>query len=948
MRIGLIRGSAFVAVALLCILLGSMPGAFAGSDGTGGMVSASPLQPSGPTRQVLGQVQVLEGLGDYEKAQHVLAAAIRGLEPDQSGLGLVDLAALQTRRSTFLIRLCRFAEAESALAPLLDRMESTYGKDARELIPVINALGDVRFQLGDYLHAERFYRRSLVLCRQFYGNDDRYAVAPLQGLARVLHKGHRMMNGNRYAERSYRAVPAMKDCTPLERAAAADCLGMMRRRIGVYGDAERYFREALAIVDSAYGTDHPAAAVYHNRLGDLYINVRRPVDAASEARMALDIAWRRLGPEHLETGQAIYNAALATLLSDSTADLRSKFDRVLAIRGRWLDPMHPDDAQIHEYYGFYHRLRGEFRSAPEQAAIASSIRRRDYVRNASDMIDFDAVFASIYVYYALSDELAYYFDSRTDDSATTRRVADELLTSKGYAFDDLLIRFNCLKARADAAGQADFGSLQRVRSEKAALHFRDPQFADPSNELLVDSLAWDEQAIVGRMADLTGGCREAELERPLLIDDVAALLPSGSVFINFFLYLRVTPATKYSEETRYGVLVIGKEGLRGLVDLGSVPVDSLVLRLDTLMIAATRAIGGFSDAIAAATDTVTQELYRRLWLPLEGLAPESLAIVTPDLRVGDLPFGALQSPTGEFVAAAHSIHYLSNARDFLRLPVLRTAKNTSLFALGSPDFDAPPAARKFARVGDVDVETLRPAGYVARNVRGMCYEFENMLLAPLPGTRAEVGLVAEDWKNIPGHEATVLTGAAASEEMVKWVAPGHRVIHLATHGYYLPQDCATPLVGPPGYSGEERLLQRTGLLLSGANLKGKGADMAGAEDGVLTADEISTLRLGGTDLVILSACESGQGFGLAGQGGAFSLRRAFQVAGARTVISSIWPVGDHVTLELMDRLYKDTTQTYAAILSQYARDKINQARAAGRFPDPSEWASFVVSGDWRR
>jgi CHAT domain-containing protein len=100
--------------------------------------------------------------------------------------------------------------------------------------------------------------------------------------------------------------------------------------------------------------------------------------------------------------------------------------------------------------------------------------------------------------------------------------------------------------------------------------------------------------------------------------------------------------------------------------------------------------------------------------------------------------------------------------------------------------------------------------------------------------------------------------------------------------------------------------------------------------------------------VVLSACESGLGFHSSGQGGAFGLRRAFQVAGARTVISSIWPVADHVTLELMDRLYGDTTQYYAAILSQYARDKIRQARAAGRFPDPSEWASFVVSGDWRR
>ena len=109
------------------------------------------------------------------------------------------------------------------------------------------------------------------------------------------------------------------------------------------------------------------------------------------------------------------------------------------------------------------------------------------------------------------------------------------------------------------------------------------------------------------------------------------------------------------------------------------------------------------------------------------------------------------------------------------------------------------------------------------------------------------------------------------------------------------------------YTGENPLLL-SGLFLAGGNLHGQGADTAGLEDGILTAYEVSAMDFSGVELVVLSACETGLGMIQEGEG-VYGLRRAFQMGGARTVISALWPVSDKWTTDLMSGLYNRQDQT---------------------------------------
>ena len=154
------------------------------------------------------------------------------------------------------------------------------------------------------------------------------------------------------------------------------------------------------------------------------------------------------------------------------------------------------------------------------------------------------------------------------------------------------------------------------------------------------------------------------------------------------------------------------------------------------------------------------------------------------------------------------------------------------------------------------------------------------------------------------------------------------------------------LSGPAATAGEENPLLLTGLVFAGANKRGGALDQ---DEGILTADEIAGLNLQGTEWAVLSACDTGLGEIRAGEG-VFGLRRAFQIAGVRTIIMSLWPVEDESTRDWMRALYqgrlRDHLDTALAVRSA-GLAVLRARRAQGQSTHPFYWAAFVAAGDWR-
>jgi CHAT domain-containing protein len=268
-------------------------------------------------------------------------------------------------------------------------------------------------------------------------------------------------------------------------------------------------------------------------------------------------------------------------------------------------------------------------------------------------------------------------------------------------------------------------------------------------------------------------------------------------------------------------------------------------------------------------------------------------------------------------------------------------------------------------VGDIDYEGSAGGGAdtaakrsAAGTGAGALPEFNR-----LAATRAEIAAIRDSFElRFEDGAVRVLRRGNATEAAFRAEASAHRWLHLATHGFFAPKELRSALSdggdarswdgGGPLTGYHPGLL--SGLALSGANTP---AEPEG-DDGILTALEVASLDLANVEVVVLSACETGLGE-VAGGEGVLGLQRAFQVAGAKTTVTSLWKVPDVATQLLMQRFYENIwdrnlprlealRQAQIWLMKEGGKRGLGTGREGERAHlSPYYWAAWVLSGDWR-
>lgn len=312
--------------------------------------------------------------------------------------------------------------------------------------------------------------------------------------------------------------------------------------------------------------------------------------------------------------------------------------------------------------------------------------------------------------------------------------------------------------------------------------------------------------------------------------------------------------------------------------------------------------------------------YKVFWQPIRSYFPTGSKIYfSPDGVYNELNLESLKSPqTGKFVIEEENIYLISNSRDIYSAKNL-VAKSAELrntaYLMGDPKF--------YASESGSDMEEI----------------------AKLPGTRQEVLEINNILKN-NRWEAKSFTGEDAKEEILKSVK-NPRILHVATHGYFLEdlkdEDESSSFSMINQNKAVENPLLRSGLYLNNAGEIVKQSNSASNTqlgDGVLTAYEAMNLNLNSTDLVVLSACETGRGEVQVGEG-VYGLQRAFQIAGAKAVIMSLFKVSDAATQELMNIFYRNWIGKGMDKRRAFIEAKKEMMQ---RKPQPIFWGSFVMVG----
>jgi CHAT domain-containing protein len=344
-------------------------------------------------------------------------------------------------------------------------------------------------------------------------------------------------------------------------------------------------------------------------------------------------------------------------------------------------------------------------------------------------------------------------------------------------------------------------------------------------------------------------------------------------------------------------------------------------------------------------------LRQRIWDPIAGyLTDATNVLVVPDGALNLVSFAALPTRNGHYLGERYVLHYASTERDLIEPE--SSPSSHGLLAVGGPAFGGSPPL------------TSVPQATTSAALRAACGDLHSVHFEALPGSQHEASQVARIWSDAfstdsTGEAVTVLTGLAATKNAVKSAAVGRRVVHLATHGFFLgascgPQTGGTRAIGgisTPATSGRtgtiENPLLLSGLAFAGANRRASGK--SDEDDGILTAEEVAGLNLQGAEWAVLSACDTGLGEIKAGEG-VFGLRRAFQIAGARTVIMSMWAVDDQAAQAWMSALYDGRFNKHLSTsdaVHEATLSVLRARRARGQSTHPFYWAGFVAAGDWR-
>ena len=305
-----------------------------------------------------------------------------------------------------------------------------------------------------------------------------------------------------------------------------------------------------------------------------------------------------------------------------------------------------------------------------------------------------------------------------------------------------------------------------------------------------------------------------------------------------------------------------------------------------------------------------RELDKLVMQPVRQLLGDTKTILlSPDAALNLIPFEALVDENNQYLVENYQITYLTSGRDLLRLQNPSNDRQTPLVI-------ANPRYQKQGEIVTLDAY---------RSI-----DLSERVFLPLEGTQQEAEAISQLFS-----EAFILTDTKATENALKQVK-NPDFLHIATHGFFEPSKPSSE--NPTDFDNP---LFRSGLVFAGVEKSKSGGD-----DGVLTAYEGTLLNLVGTQLVVLSACDTGIGDISAGEG-IYGLRRAFVIAGSESQLISLWKVDDTATKDLMSTYYErlKAGEGRREALHQIQRDWL-EGKKGEQYQHPYYWASFIPSGDW--
>jgi len=897
---------------------------------------------SAPAEQAgfLGAVQQLMRQGRWAEAEPMARHALAEVDKESPE------SAAAARMLDALVEICSYASRvndprDTALAErALALKTKLYGPKSAGMALSLRLAARLSIRDNDFDRARTLLARAVEIHESLGEADDLEEQAEAWNESGLLLRSTDDFEGAKV--RYERALPLyIKSLGPRHEkvAVCTNNLAVVLARLGDYAGAKARYQRALEIYENSVGPNHPLVAGCLNNYGVLLTETGDVAGAVKLLRRSLEIAEASYGPEHRRTAIASDNLAAALSASGQYQAAAPLLDRALRIQRATLGPDHSLVARTLSDVARNLALSGETREAVETAVHAEEIARAYETIAIRTVTEREAL-----LYAAAKARL----DASSMDTLLSLAAAkgpggqalDALIRSRALVFDEMAARH-----RAARTGDPEIArlaeALESSRQELSRLTVSGPGSTPRAQyEATLDRAREAKDAAERLLAQRSVRFRQEVEERRAGLPEIASALAKDAALISFVRYhhsnLRLNreaenPAERSVASYLAFVLRPG-EPEPAAAYLGTAKeIDSLVAEVRRRV---------EQEALdPALSPKASEDAYRRsaarlrekIWDPLvPALGSARRVFVVPDgtlnlVNLGSLPVGR----RGYLVEKPLLIHYLSTERDLALAP--SAALGTGLLVVGDPAFGSRPAGAVLART--------------YRGAHSNCADFQALRFGALPETGLEAREIEAIWQSAQAGPVVRLAGTEAREAAFEEQASGKRVLHLATHGFFLG-GCRA-ILADPGSGTSENPLLLSGLALAGANRRGA----AGPSDdlGILTAEEIAALDLGGVEWAVLSACDTALGELRAGEG-IFGLRRAFQAAGVRTVIAGLWPAEDRTTRRWMQILYRSRFlrgMSTSEAVREATLSMLSAQRSQHLSTHPLYWGGFVAVGDWR-
>ena len=884
-----------------------------------------------------------------------------------------------TRLAGLHMALGNYREALPLRKQLVAIYQQTVGEKHLLYAGSLLDLASVYKNLKENKPAVQMYNQALAIRKELAGEKNSAYANGLDSLAGCYWELGEFRLAHDLCKR---ALELQKDLVGEKHPAYAhslDSMALVYISLGDYDLALPLARKSVEIYKAAYGEKNLGYCYSLNTLAFLNLVRGEKKVGLEQLQRVEELSKAVLGEDHPEYLHFLSNLVNCSEDRDGRLPLQQK---ILALRKKLLGEKHPDYAMTLESLAGLYRERKQYSTAERLYQQALALLKE---ANGEKTAYYAYCLRSLAVLYLTQNDpakarplvekaltikrghmrLAASAESErqqllglsllrdfldlglTLPDRTGQEASDtysHVLAWKGIVFMQqkqrrLFARLRAADNRADVRRLAgELEQTTRLLSAAALAAVGEKEQAAHANrmEMLTRQKEDLERQLTRLSADFHTGQKRDELTTAAF----RQVLPADVALVDFLFYTHHDYARSESQR-RLTAFVLRKDHPVVRLNLGPAAVVEQA-------VASWRRTMGMKHQ---GKEDAGQALCKLLWLPLEKhLAGAKVVLLSPDGALAKLPFAALPG-TKEGT-------YLLEEIALAVVPVPQLL----------PDLLAPVAKEKRLKpsllvVGDVNFDSTETVAASADDRSPPRSGLKGW--ARLIATADEAAAVKNSFSRLfRGGDVADLYGELARKSSVRAALQKSRYAHLATHGFFAPEELKSALAlrsreerlfGENGVSGWHPLLL-SGVVLAGANRPPK----PGEEDGILTALEVSEMDLSHLELAVLSACETGLGQEASGEG-LLGLQRAFQVAGTRSVVASLWKVPDRETQALMAEFYRvawgKTVVSRVEALRQAQLTMLREGDKRGmvrrdkedknkRVP-PYYWAAFVLSGDWR-